>query len=92
MGRQRISSLQDSPDKLTANIVFAENETAVTLAGFAKIEPKVSVESGQAGAVEFDPTTGHFSVKVNCDQGAPTDNSSVDPIRQVTVTLNTSGS
>jgi hypothetical protein len=90
-GRQRISSLQDSPGQLNANIVFAENETAVTLAGYARLAPKVSVQSGQAGTVQFDPATRYFSVEVKCDPGVPTDNSSGDPIRQATVVLNTSG-
>jgi hypothetical protein len=51
----------------------------------------VSVQSGQAGMVQFDPTTRYFSVEVKCDPGVPTDNSSGDPIRQATVVLNTSG-
>jgi hypothetical protein len=90
-GKQRISSLQDSPGKLTAKIVFAENENAVTLHGYAEIAPTVSVEAGQAGAVQFDAATKHFSVEVKPDANTPAENSTGDPIRRATVILKTSG-
>jgi hypothetical protein len=89
-GRQRISSLKDLPGKLTANILFAESETTVTLHGYAELAPKVSVESGHAGAVQFDAATRHFSVEVECDPQAPLDHSSGDPVRHAKVILKTS--
>lgn len=90
-GKQRISSLQDSPGKLTANVVLAENETVVTLHGYAEVAPEVSVEAGQAGAVQFDTATKHFSVEIKPDANAPVDNSTGDPVRHVTVILKTAG-
>lgn len=89
-GRQRISSLKDSPGKLTADVVFAETETAVTLHGYAEVAPQISVDSGQAGAVEYDPATKYFSVEVKCDPHASIDRSSGDPVRHATVILKTS--
>ena len=90
-GKQRISSLQDSPGKLTAKVVFAETETVVTLHGYADVAPVVSVEAGQAGAVQFDATTKHFSVEIKPDEKSPVDNSSADPVRRATVVLKISG-
>ncbi len=86
-GRQRISSLQDAPGKLTTQVVFAKSETAVTIHGYAEVAPKVSVESGQAGAVQYDAATKHFSVEVTPDASAPVDNSGGDPVRRATVIL-----
>jgi hypothetical protein len=88
-GRQRIPSLKDSPGKLTVNVVFAEGETAVTLHGYAELAPKVSVEPGRAGAVQFDAATKHFSVEVECDPRAPVEDSAGDPVRQAKVILKT---
>ena len=88
-GRQRIASLQDSRGKLTVKVVFAETETAVTLHGYAAVAPKISVEMGQAGAVQFDPATKHFSVEVKPNPLAPADHSTADPIRHATVILKT---
>jgi hypothetical protein len=90
-GKQRVASLLEAPGKLTADIVFAENETAVTLHGYAEVAPKVSVAAGQAGAVAFEPATGHFSVAVKPDAAAPVDNSTGDPVRHATVILKISG-
>jgi hypothetical protein len=84
-GRQRIASLHDEPGKLTVNVVFAEKETAVTLHGFAAAKPKVQVESGRAGTVRYDDAAGHFSVEIKPSPKTPTDRSTGDPVRQVTV-------
>ena len=84
-GRQRIASLHDEPGKLTATVVFAEKETAVTLHGFAAAKPKVQVESGRAGTVRYDAKTWHFSVEIKPGRKIPTDRSTGDPVRQVTV-------
>ena len=84
-GRQRIASLHDEPGKLTATVVFAEKETAVTLHGFAAAMPKVHVESGRAGSVQYDAGTGHFNVEIKPGPKTPVDRSTGDPVRQVTV-------
>jgi hypothetical protein len=88
-GKQRISSLQNAPGKLMVNVVFAEGEAAVTLHGYAETAPEVSAASGQAGAVQYDAATKHFSVEVKPDTGTPVDNSGGDPVRHAMVTLKT---
>jgi hypothetical protein len=85
IGRQRIASLRDEPGRLTATVVFAETETAVTLHGFAAAKPKVQVESGRAGKIQYNTGTGHFSVEIKPSRKTPTDHSTGDPVRQVTV-------
>jgi hypothetical protein len=84
-GRQRIASLHDEPGILTVKVVIAEKETAVTLHGFAAAKPKVQVETGRAGKVRYDDATRHFSVEIKPGRKTPTDRSTGDPVRQVTV-------
>jgi hypothetical protein len=84
-GRQRIALLHDEPGKLTVNVAFAEKETAVTLHGFAAATPNMQVKSGQAGKIRYDVKTGHFSVEIRPGSITPTDSSTGDPVRHVTV-------
>ncbi len=88
-GKQRITSLQDEAGKLTVGIALAANETSVTLHGFAASAPKVSVISGMDDDVQYDPATHYFSVKINTDTNAPLDKTGSDPVRQMTVALQT---
>ncbi len=86
-GRQRISSLHDEAGKLTAGVVLAANEESVTLHGFAPAAPKVQVASGKAEAVEYNPETRYFTVRVTADPSSPLDKTAMDPVRQLTVTF-----
>jgi hypothetical protein len=86
-GKQRIASLQHEVDKLTAKVVFAESEEFVRLHGYAPAAPRVTVRSGQAGAVVYDAATRHFTVEVSPDTTAPAVRSSADPVREISVTL-----
>lgn len=88
-GRQRITSLRDESGRLTVGVVFAKSEESVTLHGYALRAPKVSVQSGVAGAVQFDPATGHFTLELRPDMTLPTDESAGDPVRHLTAVLET---
>lgn len=86
-GKQRIARLDDEPGKLSTDVVFAESETTVVLHGYSAAAPRVSVQSGKAVSVQYDPGTQHFSVKVAPDPTAPVDRSAGDPIKRVAVAL-----
>lgn len=86
-GRQRIAGLQDEPGQLTAKIVFAETEGAVTLHGYAAAAPKVTAQGGQVSAVRYEADSQHFEMDVSPDPAAPLDRTTGDPVRQVTVVL-----
>ncbi|HEY1661777.1 MAG TPA: hypothetical protein VGI03_05105 [Verrucomicrobiae bacterium] len=88
-GKQRITSLEDQSGKLTVGIALAANETSVTLHGFASVAPKVSVISGADDDVQYNPATHYFFVKINTDTNASLDKSGADPVRQMTVELQT---
>ena len=88
-GKQRIASLHDEAGKLTIGVVLAENEKAVTLHGYADAEPKATVVSGLDDPVKYDPATHYFTVEVQADATAPTDKFSGDPVRRITVVLET---
>ncbi len=83
-GKQRISSLQDEPGKLTVEVVFAEGESAVVLHGYSAQSPKAN-----RGDVQYDSATGHFTVEVKADMTVPLDRSGGDPVRHATVVLET---
>jgi len=88
-GKQRISTLQDERGKLTVGVVFAENEKSVTLHGYADAEPKLTILSGMDDPVQYDPVTHYFTVEVKPDATAAVDRSAADPVRRVTVLLET---
>jgi hypothetical protein len=88
-GKQRIASLRDETGKLTVGVVLAENEKYVTLHGYAAVAPKATVVLGVDDAVQYDPATHYFTVVVKTDATAPVDKSSGDPVRQLTVVLET---
>lgn len=83
-GRQRLAAIQDAPGRLTAAVLFAAGETAVTLHGYAASTPRVTAAGGAAGPVRFDPTTGHWMVTVSPSAHAPMQ-AGPDPVRRVTV-------
>ena len=88
-GRQRIEWLHDEAGKLTVGVVLAANEKSVVLHGYAPSAPKATVLLGEDDAVQYDPVTRHFTVVINVDKNAPVDKSSGDPVRKVTVILET---
>jgi hypothetical protein len=88
-GKQRISSLQDDAGKLTVGVVLAASEKTVTLHGYADTEPKATILAGLDDPVKYDPATHYFTVVLKADESAPVDKSSGDPVRQMTVVLET---
>ncbi|MGH7992880.1 MAG: hypothetical protein ACREDQ_05150, partial [Limisphaerales bacterium] len=88
-GKQRITSLHDEAGKLTVGIVFAQNEKSVVLHGYAAVEPKVTVISGLDDAIRYDPVSHYFAVEVKPDGNTPVEQSTGDPVRQLTVVLET---
>jgi hypothetical protein len=86
-GKQRITSLDDETGKLTVGVMLAANESDVILHGFADKEPEAIVVAGQDDAVQYNPATHYFTVRINADTNAPVDSSTADPVRQVTVIL-----
>jgi len=88
-GKQRITSLRDEAGKLTVSIVLAENEKSVVLHGYAASAPKASVLAGDDDDVQYDPVSRYFSVVVKVNAAAPVDKSSADPVRKMTVILET---
>ena len=86
-GRQRIAALSDNDRGLTTTITFAAGEKSVRLFGFARKMPKVSAQSGSAGEVSFDQTTGRFSVNVTPAPAVVT--SGPDPVQTAVVTFAT---
>jgi len=88
-GKQRIESLRDEPGKLTVGIVLAANEPSVVLHGYAASAPKATVLAGEDDEVQYDPVTRYFTVVIKVDAAAPVDKSSGDPVRKMTVILET---
>ncbi|MDR3460455.1 MAG: hypothetical protein P4N60_23750 [Verrucomicrobiae bacterium] len=88
-GKQRISMLQDERGKLTVGVVFAENEKTVTLHGYADSEPKLTILAGLDDPMQYNPVTHYFTVEVKPDASTPVDKSAADPVRRVTVLLET---
>jgi hypothetical protein len=73
------TALHESTGSLKVGVVFAEKEQVVTLHGYAATKPMVSVIDGKFEPMDYDATTGHFSVEV-----MPTglvDRSAADPVR-----------
>jgi len=88
-GKQRIESLRDEAGKLTVGVVLAANEPSVVLHGYSTSAPKATVLAGEDDDVQYDPVTHHFTVVVKSDRAAPVDTSSGDPVRRLTVILET---
>ncbi len=89
-GRQRITSIVEQPGRLTVGVVLAATEKSITLHGYASTAPNVIVGSGSGGPVAFDSVRHYFSVEVSADQTAPLDQSTADPVRHLTIVLETS--
>jgi hypothetical protein len=88
-GKQRIASIRDDAGKMVVTVNFAAAENSVTLHGYAAAVPTVTLQSGKAGDVQYEPATRHFTVQIAPDPAAPADSTSGDPVSQITVTLQT---
>ena len=86
MGRQRISSVQDQSNRLTTEVLVSPDEEAVTLHGYCRQRPIVTVQRGTAEPASYDHVSGHFSVLVHPDSSTAVV-LGVDPVRQVGVTF-----
>ncbi len=86
MGRQRIASVQDQPDRLVADMLLSPEEEAVTLHGYCHQQPTVTVQHGTNDPLTYDAATGHFSVLVHPDKSAAP-SPGADPVRTLTVTF-----
>jgi hypothetical protein len=63
LGTKRIASFSDD-GTLTANVLFASGEGAITLQGYAPSAPTVTALTGTAGNVSYSATTHLFTVSV----------------------------
>jgi len=86
-GKQRIASALDEADKLTVSVVFAEGENTITLHGYSDSAPKISTQNGKFSPVAYDSNRNYFTVAIQVDSTSPTDSTSGDLIRQMTVVL-----
>lgn len=85
-GKQRVASLKDGPNGLTAEILLAPSEDRVTLHGYADQAPRVRVTDGTADPVQYDATTHHFTVTLRPSSTLPPD-TATDPVRHLSVTF-----
>jgi hypothetical protein len=81
--------MKDKAGQLKVGVQFAEAEGPVVIHGYSVKQPAISVEGGQHGDMQFDSGTGYFSVQVSPAANAPFDKSSGDPVRKITVSLET---
>jgi len=88
-GKKRILSLHDDDSHLTAEILLAANEDAVTLKGYAPQAPEVSVQGGHNRPVQYDPATGLFTVTVEPDMSIAPETIDGDATRKITVAFQT---
>jgi hypothetical protein len=89
MGKQRIRSVQDESGKLTVGLLLAAGEKSVVLHGYAATAPKATVLAGVDDALQYDPSTGHFTIEVKSEDATPIETSSGDPVRRLTVVFET---
>src|SRR5581483_10024421 len=54
-GKQRIESIREESNELTAVVLLSPTETRVRLHGCADAKPQVKVDGGAAGEVQYDP-------------------------------------
>ena len=86
-GKQRIASLKEESGGLAVDVLFAPTEKSVVLHGYSATAPTVSVESGEAGPVQFDAATRQFAVEIRVDPQTPLNNYQADLVRHTMVTL-----
>ena len=88
-GRERIAAMDDQPGRLTVGVELATSETSVTLHGYSEKAPRVTVLAGQDDPVKYDSMTHYFQVEIRADTHSGPDRSGADPVRRLTVVLET---
>ena len=68
LGRQRISQVTDD-GVLEFTVAFAPGETTRVIHGYSRSQPIITVRSGEAGALAYNPVTQRFHVSVSGDAG-----------------------
>jgi hypothetical protein len=71
-GRNRIAR-RDDDGEMSVRVMFAEDETRITLHGFSSMAPDVRVANGSFEALKYDPQTGRFRFAVSRGPGGWTD-------------------
>ncbi len=69
LGQKRISALSDN-GTVSATVVFASGESAVTISGWSPTQPTVTASLGTVGSVTYNAQSGLFSVPVSQGTGA----------------------
>ena len=88
-GRQRISSVEDKPGRLSATLVLSQAERTVTLQGYAASAPSVTVQNGSAQPVFYNAAAHRFTVQIFAASSTPVTDADGDAVRFVKVTLRT---
>lgn len=88
-GRQRVSSVRDSPGRLAVDLVLSPTEEGLTLHGYAVSAPSVVVQNGRAAPVSYDAATHRFTVQVSPAADGPLTKSDGDPVRRLQVIFRT---
>ena len=87
--RERVTTMNDQPGRLTVGIELAASETLITLHGYSEKPPRVTVLAGEDDPLKYDPISHYFQVEVHADTHSPLDHSGADPVRRLTVALET---
>lgn len=91
MGKQRIESVNEDANSVTAQVLFAAGDDSVTLFGDAPSAPSVVVHGGSAGTVQFRQSDGYFSVRVTPDSATSVTTVDGEPVRRVSVEISLAG-
>jgi len=86
-GKKRVDSLKEEGGQLTAELLLAAQESEITLHGYARKSPKVTVQGGSASIVHFKASTGYFTVTVNPNATLQPETIDGDLVKKLTVTF-----
>lgn len=87
MSKLRIASIDDTSEKLSIDLIFAQAERSMALQGCAPFVPRVEITSGSADPVHYDPQSQHFTVKIYPDLRTQAEHDPADGLRHVHVYL-----
>jgi len=92
-GKMRVAAIQDSPGQFEATVLFARDESEISLHGYAAYEPQVAVHGGHAANMQYDSATGEFTVTISRDASAPEVSRSTwePPVHEVRVVFSRRG-
>jgi len=68
LGKKRIADVSDD-GSLHVRVIFAAGEESVRLHGFSPERPKIQIDAGKAGTLEYQPATGEFRLPVSPANG-----------------------